>query len=281
MERNKDHFLFEGLDHLVTQERFKVYWDTNREVAWTDIELNQPMDRYYDSAAYDSHKGKRKSVLDALYGLVQQFMFRYKWSKITAHKQDFKNHLDFGGGMGGFSAHTQSKVLETVIIENNDKALAFLKDAGKTAHKNLTDLKPNESFDLITLWHVLEHIPNPIETLENLYNRLNQQGLLVVAVPNFKALDAQHYSSYWAGYDLPRHLWHFSTPGLGALLQQIGFQPIAQYPLFFDAFYVALLSERNKIGKHQFFSAFYQGLRSNLAALKTNNYSSSFFVWTK
>lgn len=282
MKRNKDQFLFNGKDYLISKANFAVYWDTKGEWGWTDIDLQQSMDKYYASVSYDSHKAQKRTVLDWIYFFIQQLMFRYKWKKICAQAQcTLQSHLDFGGGVGGFSSFTKTKGINPVLIDSNNKALLIAKYQGIEAYKSLIELPVNHRFDLITLWHVLEHLPSPDETLKALKQRLNENGLLVVAVPNLQSPDAKHYGPHWGAYDLPRHLWHFSTSGLIRLLSEIGFDLLAQHPLYFDAFYVALLSEKHKTGKARLFSAFYQGLRSNFLARKQGNYSSSFFVFAK
>lgn len=282
MKRNKDLFLFRGKDYLTNKGNFDVYWDKKAERAWTDIDLKQSMENYYASSAYDSHKGHKKTILDWLYFIVQQFMFRYKWKKISSKTQSpLQSHLDFGGGAGGFSSFTKSKGINPVLIDNSKTALKAARAQGIQAYESLDELPKKERFDLITLWHVLEHLPSPDQTLIALRQHLSKKGLLVVAVPNLHAPDAKYYGPHWAGFDLPRHLWHFSTPGLTRLLSDAGFCMLAQHPLFFDAFYVSLLSEKHKRGKVHFFSAFYHGLRSNFLARTKSNYSSSFFVFGK
>ena len=282
MKRNKDQFLFSGKDHLTSKKAFNVFWDSKAEWAWTDVDPQESMDKYYASSAYDSHKAQKRTALDWIYNFVQQLMFRQKWKKIIAQAQGpLRSHLDFGGGVGGFSRFTKSKGIEPVIIEKNKKAILLAKAEGIEAYENLSELPDKDCFDLITLWHVLEHLPSPDKTLKALRQRLNESGLLVVAVPNLQSPDAKVYGPWWAAYDLPRHLWHFSTSGLIRLLSEKGFRLLAQHPLYFDAFYVALLSEKHKTGKPLYFSAFYQGLRSNFLARKQGNYSSSFFVFAK
>ncbi len=282
MERHKDHFLLKAKDHLVSHKIFSIYWDTKAELGWTDIDLNESMERYYASVAYDSHKSKKRNVMDWAYRFVQQLMFRYKWKKIVKHlNQHQTTALDYGGGTGGFSRFTKAKGIDSVLIEKNAKALSIAKAQGVEAYKSLDDLPRDRQFDLITLWHVLEHLPHPKDTLLALRKRLTKEGFLVVAVPNLNSADAKHYGAHWAALDVPRHLWHFSNQGLIRFLAASGFSLLGQYPLFFDAFYVALLSEKHKNGRVHLLRAFYQGLKSNVLARQNKHYSSSFFVFTK
>ena len=135
-----------------------------------------------------------------------------------------------------------------------------------------------EKYDVITLWHVLEHIPQLKEQILFLKNHLEKEGLLVIAVPNYLSRDAQHYGPYWAAYDVPRHLWHFSQESIQLLFEEKGFELIGVKPMPFDAFYVSLLSEKYKSGRMNFLKGFYHGLLSNLSALRTGEYSSLIYL---
>ena len=282
MKKKKDKLLLVGKDYLVSQKPFRIYWDSKQKLGWTDIDHALNMDSYYASEAYDSHKVKQNSLRDWVYKTVQQWMFRYKWRKIMQKsKRIISTHLDYGGGIGGFSTFTQKKGITTTIVENSSSALTQLKKEGHHAYGSLKDIESYKKFDLITLWHVLEHLPNPKETIKNLKGRLNAKGLLVLAVPNLNSFDASYYQEFWAGYDLPRHLWHFSNKGLQKIIENSGFSLISKHPLFFDSFYISILSQRHKTGKTQILKAIYIGLISNLKAIKKGNYSSSFFVFSK
>ena len=282
MKKKKNKLLLEGKDYLVSQKSFKIYWDSEQKLGWTDIDHASNMDSYYASEVYDSHKVKQNSLRDWVYKTVQQWMFRYKWRKINQKsKRMISTHLDYGGGTGGFSTFTQKKGIRTTIVENSSSVLTQLKKEGHHAYGSLKDIGSDKKFDLITLWHVLEHLPNPKETIKNLKGRLNAKGLLVLAVPNLNSFDASYYQEFWAGYDLPRHLWHFSNKGLQKIIENSGFSLISKHPLFFDSFYISILSQRHKTGKTQILKAIYIGLISNLKAIKKGNYSSSFFVFSK
>ena len=282
MKKKKDKLLLVGKDYLVSQKPFRIYWDSKQKLGWTDIDHALNMDSYYASEAYDSHKVKQNSLRDWVYKTVQQWMFRYKWRKINQKsKRMISTHLDYGGGTGGFSTFTQKKGIRTIIVENSSSVLTQLKKEGHHAYGSLKDIGSDKKFDLITLWHVLEHLPNPKETIKSLKGRLNAKGLLVLAVPNLNSFDASYYQEFWAGYDLPRHLWHFSNKGLQKIIENSGFSLISKHPLFFDSFYISILSQRHKTGKTQILKAIYIGLISNLKAIKKGNYSSSFFVFSK
>ena len=128
---------------------------------------------------------------------------------------------------------------------------------------------------------MLEHIPDLDLQIEKFHSLLNRNGYLIIAVPNFKSYDASYYQEFWAAYDVPRHLWHFSKEGMIRLLESHQFQFQKTLPLVFDSFYVSLLSEKYKTGKSNFLKAFRLGMKSNLKAKRTNEYSSLIYVFKK
>src|SRR5204863_7031109 len=78
------------------------------------------------------------------------------------------------------------------------------------------------SFDAITLWHVLEHVHQLHQTMNQLKNLLKENGRLIIAVPNYTSLDAKIYKENWAAYDPPRHLYHFSPQSMKILAEKNG-----------------------------------------------------------
>ena len=139
-------------------------------------------------------------------------------------------------------------------------------------HEEITEIK-NTSFDVITLWHVLEHIPNLVEYTNQLKKLLKPNGVLIIAVPNYKSYDADYYKEFWAAYDVPRHLWHFSKNSIQKIFSNINMNVEKILPMKFDSFYVSLLSEKYKNKKSKTVKAFFIGLKSNLKAKKNGEYS--------
>jgi 2-polyprenyl-3-methyl-5-hydroxy-6-metoxy-1,4-benzoquinol methylase len=128
------------------------------------------------------------------------------------------------------------------------------------------------------MWHVLEHVPDIHAEIKELKRLIKPNGAIVIAVPNFNSYDANHYKDFWAAYDVPRHLWHFSRQSIKVLFEREKLQLIKTVPMVFDAFYVSLLSEKYKTGKMNFVSAFIIGLKSNWKARTTNEYSSHIYI---
>ena len=131
------------------------------------------------------------------------------------------------------------------------------------------------------MWHVLEHVPNLEQQFKEFHRLLNDDGLLVIAVPNYKSKDADIYKEYWAAYDVPRHLWHFSKKGIQTLFFENGFQLFHSKGLKFDSFYVSMLSENHRADKQNLFKAFKNGLKSNLSAAQSGEYSSMVYFFKK
>ena len=193
--------------------------------------------------------------------------------------------LDYGCGTGDFLTVAQSKGWTVQGVEPDSKArnIANQKLSGKI-YQTLPS-STSQRFNIITLWHVLEHIPALNQTLETLRSQLSPQGYLILALPNLESFDASHYRTHWAAYDVPRHLYHFSKSTLAQLLQQHKLSIRRIIPMKLDAFYVSILSEKyiaqeNNRSKHSVYpKALLVGLKSNYYTKKEQNqYSSLIYV---
>jgi 2-polyprenyl-3-methyl-5-hydroxy-6-metoxy-1,4-benzoquinol methylase len=157
---------------------------------------------------------------------------------------------------------------------------------GKASEKKIVLKKDldgfsRKKFQIITLWHVLEHLPDLETQIEKITSLLEETGTLFLAAPNYKSYDAEHYQNFWAAYDVPRHLWHFSRTSIEIIFSRHKLEVVKIKPMIFDAFYVALLSEKYKTGRSHFIRAFYRGLQSNIKAYRTKDYSSLLYVLQK
>ena len=123
------------------------------------------------------------------------------------------------------------------------------------------------SFDAITLWHVLEHVHDLSSYVQQLKLLLKEKGKLFIAVPNYTSLDAKIYKEYWAAYDVPRHLYHFSPRSMQVLMEKNGLKIIEHKPMWYDSFYISVLSNKYKSGKNKWTAALWNGFRSNLKAM--------------
>ena len=192
------------------------------------------------------------------------------------------NLLDYGCGTGMFLNQANAKGWNSFGTEPDEGARDLSNSNKKLAFGNKQELNafdPLITFNAITLWHVLEHVTDLQETLEFFKQKLNPNGVLIIAVPNYNSYDAKHYKANWAAYDLPRHLYHFEAKTISKLLAKYGFALNETYPMKFDSFYVSMLSEKYLSGRINYLKAFLVGLRSNLKAKKATDYSSVIYVF--
>jgi 2-polyprenyl-3-methyl-5-hydroxy-6-metoxy-1,4-benzoquinol methylase len=272
-------------DHLVSGENFDLLLDDSLDLLMTNPKPeNDQLGKYYESEAYISHTDGKKSVVDVVYQMVRNYTLKKKLKLIESFQTEDKNILDIGAGTGDFLKICADHNWKVMGVEPNTGAreIALGKSKEGLFFDSVESLKKEDGvflgFDVITMWHVLEHVPNLDETIFNLKKLLKPEGVLIVAVPNFKSFDAAHYKEYWAAYDVPRHLWHFSQTAVRRLFFFQGMEVVKTLPMKFDSFYVSLLSEKNKTNKMNFLKAFLIGLRSNIKAKKTNEYSSLVYV---
>ncbi|WP_318311033.1 class I SAM-dependent methyltransferase [Flagellimonas crocea] len=266
-------------DFAISGEPFELHWDKDLDLLLT---RPQPDDlaSYYESEDYISHTDSKSTFTDKLYQLVKARNLRNKAQIIENQVVKNKNLLDIGAGTGDFLISARNSGFDVVGVEPNEKARRLAEQKGIHLNPNLAEV-PKQKFQAITLWHVLEHLPNLEEQIKILVSMLEDDGVLVVAVPNFKSFDAKHYKEYWAGYDVPRHLWHFSKKSIEQLFAPHQMEVIKIKPMWFDAFYVSLLSEKYKGNKLYLPSAFFIGFWSNLRAIFTKEHSSLIYILKK
>ncbi|MCB0456475.1 MAG: class I SAM-dependent methyltransferase [Flavobacteriaceae bacterium] len=279
-KNNPKDFYITTKDFLVTGESFSLVWDDkNLFLRTTPQPQEKDLSKYYESSEYISHTDSKKGLLNFSYQLIKKYSLNKKVKLIKKENNQKGTLLDIGAGTGDFLFLAQNKGWKIDGVEVNEKAQKLAFDKGIVLKKNLDELK-NKSFDVITLWHVLEHLPNLHELITQIENKLKPGGTLIIAVPNFKSLDASYYKVFWAAYDVPRHLWHFSKESMKQLFSS-NLKLIKTKPMIFDAFYVSLLSEKYKTGKAFSLKALWIGLRSNLSAWKTKEYSSLIYIFKK
>ncbi|QAA82213.1 class I SAM-dependent methyltransferase [Aequorivita sp. H23M31] len=235
--------------------------------------------KYYESEEYISHTDDKKGLLAGLYQIVKKWSLRNKTSLIFKQNSGIGSLLDVGAGTGEFLKVARSKGWKVQGMEPSSKAAILAKAKDLELKNSLSDFK-GEQFDVVTLWHVLEHIPDLEETINKLSSLVKLNGTLIIAVPNFKSFDASHYGKFWAAYDVPRHLWHFSKLAIEKLFRE-NFELERIEPMIFDSFYVSLLSEKYKSGNKFSIRAFWIGLKSNFSAKRSKEYSSHIYCLRK
>ncbi|HCW07423.1 MAG TPA: methyltransferase [Cytophagales bacterium] len=273
-------------DHTSTQETFTIKTCTTCGFRFTDPQPSEAeIPKYYRSENYISHTGSKRNLFEIIYHISRRYSLIKKRNLISKNSSG-RALLDYGCGTGEFLAEMKKKGWNISGIEPSDIAhtKAELKTEEKI-HRTIFEIDKEKPFDVITLWHVLEHVHNPNEILTALGSYLNKTGTIIIAVPNCESYDAIHYNSFWAAYDVPRHLWHFSKENLKTILVKNGFKLTKILPMKLDSYYVSLLSEsyKNKEGLKILnpIRAFVKGFISNLKGRKNMNYSSLIYIAKK
>ncbi len=273
--------LFKIKDYSVSNE----YFELKKNLKYGFLETTplpdiSKLSKYYETEEYISHTDAKRNLFEKVYHSVRCYAIKNKIALINKEQTKGKL-LDVGCGTGDFLFAAKNNGWDITGIEPNEKArtIANVKNNNSVLdNTELNKLKEN-SFDVITLWHVLEHLPNLENDIQIFKKLLKPNGTLIIAVPNYKSFDANYYKEFWAAYDVPRHLWHFSQNSIKSLFNHFNLNITKTLPMKFDAFYVSLLSEKYKNGKQNIFNAFYIGLRSNLKAMQTSEYSSLIYVF--
>lgn len=263
-------------DFSVSGESFSLLHNEDLDMLVTSPQPEN-LSSYYESENYISHTDASKSLTDKLYQWVKKLNLKSKWSLAQRFDNGSKTVLDIGAGTGDFLVYGKSIGFKVQGVEPNDGARKLSAEKGIHLQSKLEELG-GQKFQTITLWHVLEHLPNLDQQIEDIVSLLEEDGTLIVAVPNFKSYDAKHYKSFWAAFDVPRHLWHFSKTSIDKIFQKHQMNVIKTKPMVFDAFYVSMLSEKYKGSALYLFKAFLIGLWSNTKALFSKEHSSVIYV---
>lgn len=270
-------FFLKVRDYSVSKEIFELHHNPEYDLLITFPKPSlEKLPSYYESEDYISHTDGKRSLFERLYHIIKNIALNNKVKLINSHSEKGAL-LDIGAGTGDFLVAAKKEGWKTTGIEPSLKAKTIAISKGVDFVDNLTDLN-DHSFDVITMWHVLEHVPNLEEYLVALKRLLKPTGTILIAVPNFKSFDANYYGRFWAAYDVPRHIWHFSKTTIKKLFSEKGMNLVEVLPMKFDSFYVSLLSEKYKTGKMNFIRAFFVGLKSNSSAKKSKEYSSHIYI---
>ena len=274
---NKKHFLT-VTDYSVSKETFELYHDEELDMLITHPHpCLDVLGKYYESADYISHTDSKRSLFEKAYHFVKGIALKNKLNLINSLQPNKGRILDIGAGTGEFLSVAQQNGWETIGVEPSDKAKQIAINKGVSFVEVIAQLE-DRSFDVITMWHVLEHVPDLDHQIKELKRLLKPTGSLIIAVPNFKSFDAQHYGKFWAAYDVPIHFWHFSKTAIQKLFQKEQMELVKILPMKFDSFYVSLLSEKYKTGRMNFIKAFFIGLWSNIKAQSDLEYSSHIYI---
>lgn len=269
---------FKVKDHSVSGEEFTLVYDEKYHMFFTSPKPEiSKLPSYYESEDYISHTDGKRSLFEIAYQTVKGITLSRKHKLLKSFHPHQGSVLDIGAGTGDFLEFLSSKKWNVKGVEPNDKAKNLAINKGLDIY-NTIDEVGGELYDVITMWHVLEHVYDLQEQIAWLKKHLAKNGTIFIAVPNFESFDASYYKSYWAAFDVPRHLYHFSEIAIKRLFAEQDLQLVKTLPMKFDSYYVSLLSEKYKNGKMKFFSAFAIGFKSNRKAKQSGGYSSQIYV---
>lgn len=266
------HFVLSVKDFTVSEEAFPVWQCDDCTLRFTqEVPDAENINPYYKSDDYISHTNTSKGLINQLYQKVRKRTMRQKAEiveKLTGLQQG--KLLDIGAGVGTFLSTMKNRKWNVTGLEPDRDARILankLYTINLLSSDKLFDFEKNH-FDAITMWHVLEHVHDLHHYIAQLKAIVKDEGKIFIAVPNYTSKDASIYQQYWAAYDVPRHLYHFSPKSIDRLMQQHGLRVVHLLPMWYDSFYISMLSSKYKHGKTQYISSVYNGLRSNQQAMQ-------------
>lgn len=259
-------------DYLTTQEIFDICRCSKCGFALTqDFPSEDEIGKYYEASAYVSHSDTHKGIINTLYHWVRKIALKSKAKTVINYAPEKTGTLlDIGSGTGYFLNKMKSKNWVVTGIEKSEQARKYAKDKFDVDCQDSVSLYdiPSQTKDVITMWHVLEHLEHLNDVMDRLHELLKDNGTAVIALPNKESFDAVHYKENWAAYDVPRHLWHFSPSDFEYLAKKHHFEIVAVKPMYFDAFYISMLSEKNR---GTFLASFVGLVKGGLFFLRTLN----------
>ena len=269
-------------DHSISGESFAIVKCNNCDFLFTNPRPSQEViHKYYESEDYISHSNKGNSLVNIAYKLVRNHTIKKKIKMIRGLLgAEPVRILDVGSGTGEFLKACSNKGWETIGVEPNQGARELATSYGLDIKSSLSEVK--DQFNVITLWHVLEHLPDLNDTLKSLSKLLKKNGKLIIAVPNNESYDAKEFGAQWAGYDVPRHFYHFTQDSIRKLFKNHNLKLSKTLPMKFDSYYVSMLSNRYQTGSNKYLKSILTGYKSNSYASKNNNnYSSLIYIVNK
>lgn len=284
----KTTFAFSSLDTTYSHDAFKI---VSCDVCGLHFTNPRPtlstISKYYENPQYVSHTDTNAGLLFRIYQLVKDYTLSKKLRFVNSLGTEH-SILDYGAGTGDFATKMANASWAVSAYEPDAGARKRIVEKHRSIQlvDSLSELQGG-SFSVISLWHVLEHVHELNSTIDRFFELLSPNGILIIAVPNMSSFDARKYGHEWAAYDLPRHLYHFTPETLIPLITRHGFKHRGNYPMWFDSFYVALLTEKElaKTTAQKILvwpKAFITGLISNLKAIgNVNKCSSIIYVFQK
>lgn len=287
-ESQNNSLFLELKDYFLTQEDFKIYECHDCKLLFTTpCPPSSEIGKYYKSSDYLSHNDEKKGIVPFIYKLVKKINIRNKFNIVKKHATNQTslgiNILDIGCGMGDFLLYAKNKGYNIAGLEPDKDArkIAEEKLNIKIFHQDELEDIPDNSLDVVTMWHVLEHVADLKTEIHHLDRVLKKDAKLILALPNYKSFDAAYYKDKWAAYDVPRHLNHFSRTSINNIFEKSNFQLLDVKALKWDSFYISILSEKYANNKNSFIKGIITGCKSNGKAQKTGEFSSLVYILKK
>lgn len=268
-------------DYFFTQESFSLSKCESCEFVFTNP-IPKELSKYYETEEYLSHNSKKGGVISKIYSSIRSINIKRKFDLVSNYSSK-GSILDIGCGTGELLSYFKNENWKTTGIEPNENArnIAISENGIDVLNEDKLSTLPSNSFDVVSMWHVLEHVPDLNKRISEVSNLIKDDGTMIFALPNLNSPDAKKYGKHWSALDVPRHLYHFTQSSFEKLITKHGLKLVHAEPMKFDSYYVSMLSEKYLGNKLYLFSAFINGLKSNLKAKKNNNYSSMIFVVKK
>lgn len=267
-------------DYFLTGEAFEIHECLKCGLLFTEPRPDSNhIGKYYQSEEYYSHQENKSGFIPKIYESVKKVNLKHK-RKLATKGMKVGTMLEIGCGVGDFLHEMEQRGWNCTGIEPSKEAKAIAQNRVKANILNPEDLATlkDESFDLITMWHVLEHVDNLKDEVRHLQRLLKKGGRLVLALPNFKSTDAEYYREYWAAYDVPRHLNHFCRESINNIFKTTKLQLKKIDKLVWDAYYISYMSEKYKNHTLPILKGAVRGLMSNCKARKSGEWSSLVYV---
>ena len=264
---------FDATDHSVSKETFRLCKCSNCDLIFTNPRPDEEtIGKYYEFDDYISHQDKSNNLTNTVYKQVRKITIKGKIELLNQYSPENAEVLDYGCGTGYFLQTAQNKGYRTSGIEPNDKAREIASSFGLEISKNLDEIESSKKYDIITLFHVLEHVHGMRNTLKKLINRLKKNGTLIIAVPNIDSWDSQNYKNHWAALDVPRHLYHFNQKSMSFLADEMKLSIVNKKPMPFDSYYVSILSENHQFPDQSTLKTYLKAIKNGI---KSNKWAKS------
>ena len=270
-------------DEFLTKEEFQIYECLRCGLQFTEPRPSKDkIGEYYKSQEYYSHQENKKGFIPKLYESIKLINIKHKY-KIATKGVKVGKMLDIGCGVGDFLHRAEQNGWDCTGVEPSEEAKTIAQKRIKARIIPGNDLEkiPNETYDVITMWHVLEHVDDIKWQVAQLQRLIKKEGRIIIAVPNYKSYDAEFYKDKWAAYDVPRHLNHFNKETIVKIFKTNGLKLVASDKLVWDAYYISYKSEQYRHHPMPLIKGAYRGCLSNLKARKSNEWSSKIYVFIK